>query len=153
MIKSSSRIQLTDIILEVPIPEPTGPVIDVTPPEQPKSPPATPKADKGKGKVTNNVESLLKLLTEDEIHAHLDKEEKLEQAAKETRLGKPELIKVVQEEATKEEIASWDGGKSTWGGRARVFGTVSVCVSVQEMLYGGRGLLVGKVVKGELFGS
>nr|GEZ64900.1 hypothetical protein [Tanacetum cinerariifolium] len=32
----------------------------------------------------------------------------------------------------KEEIASWDGGKSTWGGRVRVFGTVPVCVRVQE---------------------
>nr|GEU54141.1 Gag-Pol polyprotein [Tanacetum cinerariifolium] len=26
----------------------------------------------------------------------------------------------------KEEIASWDGGKSTWGGRVRVFGTIPV---------------------------
>nr|GFB78257.1 hypothetical protein [Tanacetum cinerariifolium] len=32
----------------------------------------------------------------------------------------------------KEEIASWDGGKSTWGGRVRVFGTVPVCVRIQE---------------------
>nr|GEY92189.1 retrovirus-related Pol polyprotein from transposon TNT 1-94 [Tanacetum cinerariifolium]GEZ20979.1 retrovirus-related Pol polyprotein from transposon TNT 1-94 [Tanacetum cinerariifolium] len=24
----------------------------------------------------------------------------------------------------KEEISSWDGGKSTWGGRVRVFGTI-----------------------------
>nr|GEV66909.1 hypothetical protein [Tanacetum cinerariifolium] len=32
----------------------------------------------------------------------------------------------------KEEIASWDGGKSTWEGRVRVFGTVPLCVRVQE---------------------
>nr|GEY93776.1 hypothetical protein [Tanacetum cinerariifolium] len=32
----------------------------------------------------------------------------------------------------KEEITSWDGGKSTWEGRVRVFGTVPVCVGVQE---------------------
>nr|GEY63220.1 hypothetical protein [Tanacetum cinerariifolium] len=33
----------------------------------------------------------------------------------------------------KDEIAMWDGGRSTWGGRVRVLGTVLVCVSVQEM--------------------
>nr|GEV87239.1 hypothetical protein [Tanacetum cinerariifolium] len=32
----------------------------------------------------------------------------------------------------KEEIASCDGGKGTWGGRVRVFGTVLVYVRVQE---------------------
>nr|GEX43272.1 hypothetical protein [Tanacetum cinerariifolium] len=32
----------------------------------------------------------------------------------------------------REEIASWDGGKSTWEGRVRVFGTVLVCVRIQE---------------------
>nr|GEV44408.1 reverse transcriptase domain-containing protein [Tanacetum cinerariifolium] len=32
----------------------------------------------------------------------------------------------------KEGCASWDRDKGTWGGRARVFGTVSVCVRVQE---------------------
>ncbi|GJU60453.1 copia protein [Tanacetum coccineum] len=62
MIGSSSRIQITNTILEVPIPQPTGPVIDITPPEQPKSPPATPKVDRGKGKVTNDVESPSKLV-------------------------------------------------------------------------------------------
>nr|GEV67194.1 uncharacterized mitochondrial protein AtMg00810-like [Tanacetum cinerariifolium] len=44
--------------------------------------------------------------------------------------------------------ATWDGGNSTWGGRARVFGTVSVCVSVQEMAGGEGRVLAGKVVKG-----
>nr|GEY75809.1 hypothetical protein [Tanacetum cinerariifolium] len=32
----------------------------------------------------------------------------------------------------KKGCATWDGGKSTWGGRARGFGTVPVCVRVQE---------------------
>nr|GEW39337.1 reverse transcriptase domain-containing protein [Tanacetum cinerariifolium] len=32
----------------------------------------------------------------------------------------------------KEDAATWDGGKGTWGGRARGFGTVPVCVRVQE---------------------
>nr|GEV86048.1 reverse transcriptase domain-containing protein [Tanacetum cinerariifolium] len=54
----------------------------------------------------------------------------------------------------KKEIANWDGGKSTWGGRVRVFGTVLVCVSVQERAggegwgrgstFGGKGCLVEK---------
>nr|GEW22703.1 reverse transcriptase domain-containing protein [Tanacetum cinerariifolium] len=46
-----------------------------------------------------------------------------------------------------EECAMWDGGNSTWGGRVRVFGTVPVCVSVQEIagegvvVFGGKGCL------------
>nr|GEY18410.1 hypothetical protein [Tanacetum cinerariifolium] len=32
----------------------------------------------------------------------------------------------------KEDAATWDGGKSTWGGRARGFGTVSVCMRDAE---------------------
>ncbi|GKD60088.1 hypothetical protein Tco_1297597, partial [Tanacetum coccineum] len=39
---------LTDTILEIPIPQPTGPVIDITPPEEPESPLVVPKGDKGK---------------------------------------------------------------------------------------------------------
>ncbi|GJX90389.1 hypothetical protein Tco_0343715 [Tanacetum coccineum] len=99
--------------------------------------------DRGKGKVIDDVESSPKLvkasskvhpdpdtpirvpymihgkmyqLTKDEIQAHLDKEEKLEQATKEAMLNKPELIKVVQEEATKAGVdpkilASAKGGQ------------------------------------------
>ncbi|GJX52162.1 hypothetical protein Tco_0280531 [Tanacetum coccineum] len=81
MIGSSSRLQLTDTILEIQVP-------------QPKSPQATLKPDRGKGKVTDADESPPKL-------AHLDKEEKLEKAVREARLRKPELINVVHEEATK----------------------------------------------------
>nr|GEV56832.1 hypothetical protein [Tanacetum cinerariifolium] len=93
MIGSLSRIQLTDTILEVPIPQPSSPVIDITLPEQPESLPTAPRADKGKIKFTNEVKKMYQL-TKDEIQAHLDKEEKLEQAAKEARISKPELIKV-----------------------------------------------------------
>nr|GFA46396.1 hypothetical protein [Tanacetum cinerariifolium] len=32
----------------------------------------------------------------------------------------------------KKGCTTWDGGKSTWGDRARGFGTVLVCVSVHE---------------------
>ncbi|GKE46727.1 hypothetical protein Tco_1477985, partial [Tanacetum coccineum] len=60
IIGSSSRIQLIDTILEFLIPQPKtkmigsssqpiGPVIDITPPEQPKSPQVTPKLDREKG--------------------------------------------------------------------------------------------------------
>ncbi|GKE18279.1 hypothetical protein Tco_1425856 [Tanacetum coccineum] len=48
LIESSSRPLLTDTILEIPIPQPTGPVIDITPPEEPESPLVVPKGDKGK---------------------------------------------------------------------------------------------------------
>nr|GEV80619.1 hypothetical protein [Tanacetum cinerariifolium] len=46
----------------------------------------------------------------------------------------------------KEGCATWDGSKSTWGGRARGVGTVPVCVSVQERVYGGGIVLAVKVV-------
>nr|GEV02937.1 ribonuclease H-like domain-containing protein [Tanacetum cinerariifolium] len=37
----------------------------------------------------------------------------------------------------KEEIASWDGGKCTWGGRVRVFSTVpEIWLRVQQMMKG-----------------
>nr|GEZ65390.1 hypothetical protein [Tanacetum cinerariifolium] len=122
------RIQLTDTILEVLIPQPTGPVIDITSPEKPKSLLVAPKVVRGKGKVIDDVESPPKIvkaslkihpdpdtpiwvtymihekmyqLTKDEIQAYLDKEEKIEQVAKEAKLSKPELIKVVHEKAAK----------------------------------------------------
>nr|GEU40546.1 hypothetical protein [Tanacetum cinerariifolium] len=43
----------------------------------------------------------------------------------------------------KEEIASWDGGNSTWGGQVRVFGTVPVYVRVQERARGEGRVLAG----------
>ncbi|GJR50376.1 retrovirus-related pol polyprotein from transposon TNT 1-94 [Tanacetum coccineum] len=133
MMRSTSRIQLIDTILEIPIPQPTGPVIDITLPEQPKSLLVAPKADRGKEIATDDVESPKKLvkasskvspdlnepvrvpyeihrklyhLTNDEIQEHLDKEEKMKKATKEAKLlamSKPELIKVVHEEASKLE--------------------------------------------------
>nr|GFA51122.1 hypothetical protein [Tanacetum cinerariifolium] len=36
----------------------------------------------------------------------------------------------------KEEAATWDGGKSTWGGRARDFGTIPVSLGTQEIAGG-----------------
>nr|GEY95983.1 hypothetical protein [Tanacetum cinerariifolium] len=50
-----------------------------------------------------------------------------------------------------EECAMWDGGNSTWGGRGVAFGTVPLCVRVQEMAGGEGRVLVGMVVKGALF--
>nr|GEZ56637.1 reverse transcriptase domain-containing protein [Tanacetum cinerariifolium] len=34
------------------------------------------------------------------------------------------------------DAATWDGGKCTWGGRARVFGTVLVVLGAQEIVWG-----------------
>nr|GEX40033.1 hypothetical protein [Tanacetum cinerariifolium] len=49
-----------------------------------------------------------------------------------------------------EECAMWDWGKGTWGGQGVAFGTVPVCVRVQERA-GEEGLiLVGMVVKEEI---
>nr|GEW49055.1 reverse transcriptase domain-containing protein [Tanacetum cinerariifolium] len=44
------------------------------------------------------------------------------------------------------DYAAWDGGKGTWGGQATGFGTVSVCVRVQERAGEGVVLLARKVV-------
>nr|GEV56734.1 ribonuclease H-like domain-containing protein [Tanacetum cinerariifolium] len=49
------------------------------------------------------------------------------------------------------ECATWDEGKGTCGGRAKGFGTVPVCVSVQEMAGGEGRVLARMVVKGALF--
>nr|GEX43364.1 reverse transcriptase domain-containing protein [Tanacetum cinerariifolium] len=50
----------------------------------------------------------------------------------------------------KEGCATWDGGNCTWGGQARVFGTVSVCASVQEMAGGEGRVLAGRFVEGTM---
>nr|GFB25743.1 hypothetical protein [Tanacetum cinerariifolium] len=41
--------------------------------------------------------------------------------------------------------AMWDGGKCTWGGQARVFGTVPIVLGVWEIAWGRLGLNGGKV--------
>ncbi|GJW63204.1 hypothetical protein Tco_0115088 [Tanacetum coccineum] len=92
-----------------------GLVIDITLPEQPESPPAAPKADKGKGITTDDTESPKKFvkastvvrLDPDEPVRHFDKEEKIKKAAKEAKLmamTNSELIKVIHEEASKAGI-------------------------------------------------
>ncbi|GKA45329.1 hypothetical protein Tco_0738125 [Tanacetum coccineum] len=94
---SASSISVTTItiaITEVPIPQTqlTGPVIEITPPEQPESPYVTPNPDRGKGKVTNDVESPSKLVkASSEVHpdpdepvrAHYELEERKQKAAEE----------------------------------------------------------------------
>nr|GEY25391.1 hypothetical protein [Tanacetum cinerariifolium] len=113
---------------------------------QPESLPVVPKANRGKGIPTDDVESpknIVKVLskvhpdpnepvrlpymihgkmyqlTNDEIQEHLDKEEKMKKAVEEAKLlemSKPDLIKVVHEEATKAGVdpkilASAKGGQ------------------------------------------
>ncbi|GJR88409.1 hypothetical protein Tco_0212420 [Tanacetum coccineum] len=54
---------LTDTILEIPIPQPTGLVIDITPPEEPESPLVVPKGDKRKDVATKETEEpIMKLV-------------------------------------------------------------------------------------------
>ncbi|GKB23373.1 hypothetical protein Tco_0862774 [Tanacetum coccineum] len=89
---------LTDTILEIPIP-------------YLESPQVTPKPDRGKGIARDTDEFPRKLMP-----SRLDKEEKIEQAAKEARLSKLELIKVVHEKAIKARVdpmilASAKGGQ------------------------------------------
>nr|GFC69834.1 hypothetical protein [Tanacetum cinerariifolium] len=48
--------------------------------------------------------SMMFRLNKEEIQAHLDKEEKLENAAREARLSKPKLIKVVHEVAREDRV-------------------------------------------------
>ncbi|GJY86953.1 hypothetical protein Tco_0500979 [Tanacetum coccineum] len=65
LIEFSSRPPLTDITLKFLVSKPeieiiglsSGPVIDITLPEQPESPPVFPKADKGKGIATHDTKS------------------------------------------------------------------------------------------------
>ncbi|GKC13369.1 hypothetical protein Tco_1010151 [Tanacetum coccineum] len=84
----------------------SGPVIDIISPEQPKNLLVAPKADRRKGITTDDTESpkkLVKALTV--VRPNPDEPfRKIRKAAKEAKLlemSKPELIKVVQEEATK----------------------------------------------------
>ncbi|GKC23839.1 hypothetical protein Tco_1025989 [Tanacetum coccineum] len=95
IIGSSSRPQLTDPIFKVQVP-------------QPESSHATPKPDRENGIARDTDEPPRKLvLASTKVHqdpdalAHLGKEENMDQAAREARLSKPKLIKVVHEEATK----------------------------------------------------
>nr|GEU45773.1 Toll/interleukin-1 receptor (TIR) domain-containing protein [Tanacetum cinerariifolium] len=120
-----SSIQPTKVL-----PTPAQPITTIT--THPKSSQATPRIDKGKGIATESDEEPLKklvpastivrpdpdeevkvpymingkmcYLTNKEMQAYLDKEEKLRKAAEEARLvaiSKTEVIKVVQEEAEK----------------------------------------------------
>ncbi|GJU11546.1 hypothetical protein Tco_1133942 [Tanacetum coccineum] len=82
------------------------PIITIT--THPEISQAVLRIDKGKG-ITNESEEdpskkLMYYLTDKELQAYLDKEEKLRKAIEEERLlaiSKPEVIKVVQEEAKK----------------------------------------------------
>nr|GEX78413.1 hypothetical protein [Tanacetum cinerariifolium] len=63
IIKFSSRPPLTDTTIKFLVSKPeteiiessSGPVIDITPPDQPESPPMAPKADRGKGIATDDT--------------------------------------------------------------------------------------------------
>nr|GFB11677.1 hypothetical protein [Tanacetum cinerariifolium] len=44
--------------------------------------------------------------------------------------------------------ATWDGGKGTWGGRAKGFGTVPVVLGAHEIVWGNGVKMEGKCVEG-----
>nr|GEZ41598.1 hypothetical protein [Tanacetum cinerariifolium] len=50
-----------------------------------------------------------------------------------------------------EGLATWDGGKTTWGGRVEATGTVLVCVCAQESWGEGTGVLARKTSKGTVW--
>nr|GEX16541.1 hypothetical protein [Tanacetum cinerariifolium] len=50
-----------------------------------------------------------------------------------------------------EGLATWDGGKTTWGGRVEAMGTVPMCVYAQESWDEGTGVLAGKIGKGTVW--
>nr|GEY19257.1 hypothetical protein [Tanacetum cinerariifolium] len=115
LIEFSSRPPLTETTLKFLISKPKtkiirlsyGPMIDITPPEQPESPPMAPKADRGKGIATDDIESPIKLVKASTVVQHLDKEEKIKKTDEEAKLlfmSKPKLIKVVHEEASNVRI-------------------------------------------------
>ncbi|GJZ73181.1 hypothetical protein Tco_0637327, partial [Tanacetum coccineum] len=127
MISSPLTIKLTDTTLEIQIPQPTDPVIDITSPE----PQVTQRKGKGIATEEQLKPSLKKLvpaskevrpdpdapilvpyeingkifqLTEEQIQAHMDKDEQIKKVAEEAQMfemTKTEVIKVVQEEAEK----------------------------------------------------
>ncbi|GJW25408.1 hypothetical protein Tco_0039219 [Tanacetum coccineum] len=110
LIESSSRPPFTNNILEIPIPQPNGLVINIMPLE----PQVIQRA--GKGIATSDEEFPQKLvpastiifnLTNDEIQEYLNKEEEIKKKAEEAKLlamTKSEIIKVVHEEAKKAKI-------------------------------------------------
>nr|GEU82081.1 retrovirus-related Pol polyprotein from transposon TNT 1-94 [Tanacetum cinerariifolium] len=51
------------------------------------------------------------------------------------------------------DLASWERGKGTWGGRVEVCSIVPVCVCAQEIAGVRDGILAGKLGKGVLFGN
>nr|GEY70581.1 hypothetical protein [Tanacetum cinerariifolium] len=89
IIRSSSRLQITDPIVE----DPNAPVVN-----------------------PYEINEVLHHLTNEQLQAHIDKEEKLEKAAREPRLSKPELIKVIHKVA-KEDVVDPKALQDSRGGQ------------------------------------
>ncbi|GJU11735.1 hypothetical protein Tco_1134131 [Tanacetum coccineum] len=116
MIGSSSRVQLTDTTLEFLIPQPTrtdegkGIATDDTKEPTRKLMPASRKVHQDPDepiRVPYEIHGKTYQLINDEIQAHLDKEEKIKKAVEEAKLlpmSKPDLIKVVHKEASNVRI-------------------------------------------------
>nr|GEW52868.1 hypothetical protein [Tanacetum cinerariifolium] len=124
MIISSSRLQITDTILKILIPQPktkiTGSSLNLlalcSPPKLVKASRKLHSDPDTSMRVPYEIHGKTYQLTKEEIQAHFEKEEKLEKATRKARLNKPELIKVVHKEATKsgvdpKALASKEGGQ------------------------------------------
>ncbi|GJU50444.1 hypothetical protein Tco_1219999, partial [Tanacetum coccineum] len=112
LIEFSSRPSLADTTLVFSISNPeteiirssSGPVIDITPLKQPESLLVAPKADRGKGIATDETKEPTKKLVPASRKVCPNPDAPILKAAKEAKhleMSMPELIKVVQEEATK----------------------------------------------------
>nr|GEZ08960.1 hypothetical protein [Tanacetum cinerariifolium] len=94
LIESSSRPPLTDPILEIPVPQQTAPVTQREGKDDPDKPLSIPYM----------INRKMHYLTNDEINAHLAKEDKIKKAAKEAKMfekTKTEVIKVIHKDDKK----------------------------------------------------
>ncbi|GJU50172.1 hypothetical protein Tco_1219727 [Tanacetum coccineum] len=98
--ESSSRPSLSDPILEIFVPQQITQVIDITPPE----PQVTQREGKGIASVPYDIHGKIYQLTNDEIQAHLDKEEDIKKKAEQAKLLEMTKTKII----TFKKI--WDAG-------------------------------------------
>ncbi|GJX10150.1 hypothetical protein Tco_0200009 [Tanacetum coccineum] len=137
--------------------QPTGLVIDITPLKHLESPPVALKVVRGKGISTDDVESpkkivkALRKVRHGPDEPHLDKEEKIKKTAEEAKLlgiSKPELIKVVQEEATKARVDQKILGSAKGGQEFKKIQVAELKVLHSEKIKRSRELRKKRIEKG-----
>nr|GEY86692.1 hypothetical protein [Tanacetum cinerariifolium] len=90
----------------------------------------------------------------DEIQARMDADHELANNPVESiiTLHSCFLLRSLPRVSPRGDFATWDGGKTTWGGRVEAMGTVPVCVCAQESWGEGTGVVAGKSGKGTVWG-